>query len=52
LREAASPRIDPVLAFCRDDNACSITTLERHEATLQAVEQHGSARVRRYAIRV
>jgi predicted acetyltransferase len=51
LRHAASLGIDPVLAFCLDNNAGSIATLERHGATLEAVEQHGMARVRRYAIR-
>lgn len=51
LRHAASSGIDPVLAFCLDDNAGSIATLEHHGATLEAVEQHGAVRVRRYAIR-
>ncbi len=51
LRHAASLGIDPVVAFCLDDNAGSIATLEHHGATLEAVEHHGTARVRRYAIR-
>lgn len=51
LRHAAALGIDPVLAFCLDNNAASIATLERHGATLDAVEQHTTARVRRYAIR-
>ncbi len=51
LRHAVSLGIDPVVAFCLDDNAGSVATLERHGATLEAVEQHGTARVRRYAIR-
>jgi predicted acetyltransferase len=51
LRHAESLGIDPVLAFCLDDNARSIATLERHGAKLEAIEQHGTARVRRYAIR-
>lgn len=51
LRHAASSGIDPVLAFCLDNNAASIATLEHHGAELEAVEQHGHVRVRRYAIR-
>ncbi|MCS5509188.1 hypothetical protein NY546_07750 [Curtobacterium flaccumfaciens pv. flaccumfaciens] len=51
LLGAAASGIDPVLAFCLVDNAGSIATLEHHSATLEAVEQHGAARVRRYAIR-
>jgi predicted acetyltransferase len=50
LRRAASSGIDPVLAFCLDDNAGSIATLEHHGATLEAVEQHEAVRVRRYAV--
>lgn len=51
LRHAASLGIDPVVAFCLDDNVESVATLERRGATLEAVEQHGTARVRRYTIR-
>ncbi|MDP9737373.1 MULTISPECIES: GNAT family N-acetyltransferase [unclassified Curtobacterium] len=51
LLRAASLGIDPVVAFCLEDNAGSVATLERHGATLEAVEQHGAARVRRSAIR-
>ncbi len=48
---AESSGINPVLAFCLDNNAASIATLEHHGAKLKAVEQHGDVRVRRYAIR-
>jgi len=51
LRHAESSGINPVLAFCLDANAASIATLEHHGAKLEAVEQHGDVRVRRYAIR-
>jgi predicted acetyltransferase len=51
LLHAASSGIYPVLAFCREGNAGSIATLERHGATLEAVEQHGAVSVRRYALR-
>lgn len=51
LRHAESLGIDPVLALCLDDNAGSIATLERHGATLEAIERHGTVRMRRYAIR-
>lgn len=50
LARAAASGIDPVLAFCRADNAGSIATLEHHGAKLEAFEQHGTVRVRRYAI--
>jgi len=51
LRHAESSGINPVLAFCLDNNAGSIATLEHHGAVLEAFEQHGDVRVRRYAIR-
>ncbi|OIH96536.1 GNAT family N-acetyltransferase [Curtobacterium sp. MCBA15_001] len=51
VRHAAAAGIDPVVAFCLDDNPGSIATLERCGATLESIEQHGALRVRRYAFR-
>lgn len=51
LRHARSSGINPVLAFCAETNEGSIATLEHHGAELEAVEQRGDIRVRRYAIR-
>lgn len=43
--------MNSVLAFCLDNIATSIATLEHHGAEFEAVEQHGDVRVRRYTIR-
>ncbi|MBF4609485.1 GNAT family N-acetyltransferase [Curtobacterium sp. VKM Ac-1393] len=51
LRHAQSSGINPVLAFCVENNARSVATLEHHGAVLEAVEQHRDVQVRRYAIR-
>ena len=50
LRHAALAGINPGLAFCLDGNTGSIATLEHYGADLEAVEQHGDVRVRRYSI--